>query len=79
MRAAPLLRRWKQPILRAVSRRLGANEYLVYQVLRHVTERCQDLGLYVRDPVRVARRRTEHLIYRIARLYLVGSAGRHVL
>jgi hypothetical protein len=79
MRAAPLLRRWKQPILRAVSRRLGANEYLVYQVLRHVTERCQDLGLYVRDPVRVARRRTEQLIYRIARLYLVGSAGRHVL
>jgi hypothetical protein len=79
MRAATLLRRLKQPVRRSVARRLDANEYLIHQVLRHVIERCQDLGLYARDPVRVARRRIEQLIYRIARLYLVGSAGRHVL
>ena len=79
VRAATLLRRLKHPIRRSVARRLDANEYLTHQVLRHVIERCQDLRLYVRDPVRVARRRIEQLIYRIARLYLVGSAGRHVL
>jgi hypothetical protein len=79
VRAATLLRRLKQPIRRSVARRLDANEYLIHQVLRHVIERCQDQRLYLRDPVRVARRRIEQLIYRIARLYLVGSAGRHVL
>ena len=79
VRAATLLRRLKQPLHRSVARRLDANEYLIHQVLRHVMERSQDLGLYVRDPVHVARRRIEQLIYRIARLYLVGSAGRHVL
>ncbi len=79
MRAATLLRRLKQPVRRSVARRLDANEYLIHQVLRHIIERCQELGLHARDPVRVARRRIEQLVYRIARLYLVGSAGRHVL
>ena len=79
VRAATLLRRLKQPVLRSLARRLEANEYLIHQVLRHVIERCQDLELYAREPVRVARRRIEQLVYRIARLYLVGSAGRHVL
>jgi hypothetical protein len=79
IRAATLLRRLKQPVRRAVARRLEADEYLIHQVMRHVIERCDDLRLYARDPVRVARRRSEQLVYRIARLYLVGSAGRHVL
>jgi hypothetical protein len=79
VRAATLLRRLKQPIRRSVARRLDANEYLSHQVLRHVIERCHDQGLYVRGPVRAARGRIEQLIYRIARLYLLGSAGRHVL
>ncbi len=79
VRAATLLRRLKQPVRRAVARRLDASEYLVHQVLRILIERCRELGLYARDPVRVARRRIENLVYRIARLYLIGSAGRHVL
>ncbi len=79
VRAATLLRRVKQPVRRAVARRLDASEYLVHQVLRLLVERCRELGLYARDPVRVARRRIENLVYRIARLYLIGSAGRHVL
>jgi hypothetical protein len=79
MRAATLIRRLKQPLRRAVAQRLDASEYLVHQVLRLLIERCEALGLYARDPVRIARPRVERLVYRIARLHLVGSAGRHML
>lgn len=79
VRAATLLRRLRQPIHRAVARRLGASGYLIHQVLRLLIERCEELGLYARDPVRVARPRIERLVCRIARMYLIGSAGRHVL
>jgi len=79
MRAATLIRRLKQPLRRAVAKQLDTSDYLVNQVLRLLIERCQALGLYARDPVRVARHRIERLVSRIARLYLIGSAGRHVL
>ena len=62
-----------------VARRLDASEYLIHQVMRLVIERCQDSSSTRRDPVRVARRRIEQLIYASRACYLVGSAGRHVL
>jgi len=79
MRAATLIRQLKQPLCRSVAQHLDASEYLVHQVLRLLIERCEALGLYARDPVRVARPRVERLVRRIARLHLIGSAGRHVL
>ena len=79
MRAATLIRRLKLPLCRTVARELDTSEYLVHQVLRLLIERCRTLGLYARDPVRVAKHRIERLVCRIARLYLSGSAGRHVL
>jgi hypothetical protein len=79
LRAATLIRRLKLPLRRAVAQRLDASEYLVHQVLRLLIEHCEALGLYARDPVRIARPRVERLVYRIARLHLVGSAGRHML
>jgi hypothetical protein len=79
VRAATLIRRLKQPLCRSVAQQLDTSEYLVHQVLRLLIERCEVLELYARDPVRVARPRVERLVRRIARLYLIGSAGRHTL
>ena len=79
IRAAALVRTLKSRVRRRVSRRLDTSEYLIHQVLRLVIHRSAQEGLAVQGPARVARRRVESLITRIARLHLNGTAGRHVL
>ena len=65
LKAASLLREMRNPLRKQIVRSGAFSEYLVYQVLRLMIERCESLNLYVRG----ARRELKpHLLWVIARL-----------
>lgn len=79
LRAASFVRQLKAPMRRALTLRLDVSEYLVHQVMRLVTQRADELELYLRGSRRRARSAVQRLMLRVARLHLDGSAGRHML
>lgn len=61
MSAARLLRERAPALRRRVARRLGASEYLVGEVVKHLIARCRSLGLQLRGSRRDAARGAERL------------------
>ncbi len=64
-KAASVLRDLRHPLRRQIVRSGTFSEYLVYQVMRLMIERCESLDLYVRGPRRELK---AHLLWVIARL-----------
>jgi hypothetical protein len=64
-KAASLLRDLRNPLRKQIVRSGAFSEYLVYQVLRLMIERCESLNLYVRGSRRELK---PHLLWVIARL-----------
>jgi hypothetical protein len=64
-KAASLLRELRNPLRREIVRSGAFSEYLVYQVLRLMIERCESLNLYVRGSRRELK---PHLLWVVARL-----------
>ena len=64
-KAASVLREMRPALRQQVVRSGAFSEYLVYQVLRLMIERCEVLGLYTRGPRRELK---SHLLWAIARL-----------
>jgi Putative zinc-binding metallo-peptidase len=64
-KAASLLRELRNPLRKQIMRSGAFSEYLVYQVLRLMIERCESLNLYVRGSRRELK---PHLLWVIARL-----------
>jgi hypothetical protein len=62
MRASAFLRQNGPLLRRRVARRLGASEYLVEELLGHLTGRTRALRLLVRGEKRKALRRAERLL-----------------
>jgi hypothetical protein len=64
-KAASLLREMRNPLRKQIVRSGAFSEYLVYQVLRLMIERCESLNLYVRGSRRELK---PHLLWVVARL-----------
>jgi hypothetical protein len=64
-KAASVLRDMRNPLRKQIVRSGAFSEYLVYQVLRLMIERCESLNLYVRGSRRELK---PHLLWVIARL-----------
>ncbi len=62
VRASTFLRERGPLLRRRVARRLDASEYLVQELLEHLTGRCRSLRLYVRGDQRRASHRAERLL-----------------
>jgi len=67
MRASRFLRENAPVLRRRVAARLGASEYLVEELLDHLTLRCRRLRLLVRGEKRKALRRAERLLVALTR------------
>ena len=67
--AATLLRSHKQALVNSLVRSTGFNRYSVYQILRMAIERCERLGLEVREPQRTALRRARRALAHLVHAY----------
>ena len=66
LKAASLLREWRNPLRQRVLRSGAFSEYLVHQVLRLMIERCESLNLYVRGSRRALKPQLQWVIARLA-------------
>jgi Putative zinc-binding metallo-peptidase len=69
LKAASLLREWRNPLRQRVLRSGAFSEYLVHQVLRLMIERCESLNLYVRGSRRALKPQLQWVIARLAESY----------
>ncbi len=67
LRASTFLREYGPAVRRRVAARLDASEYLVQELLDHLTERTRTLRLLVRGDRRKATRRVERLLVALTR------------
>jgi Putative zinc-binding metallo-peptidase len=68
-KAATFVREMRQTLHRAVVDHGDFSEYLVYQVMRLVIERCEELDLYMRGPQVDLKRRLVRVLARLAKSY----------
>jgi hypothetical protein len=68
-KAATLLRELRNPLRQQIMRSGAFSEYLVYQVLRLMIERCESLNLYVRESRRGLKAQLSWVIARLAESY----------
>ena len=69
LKAASLLREWRNPLRQHFLRSGAFSEYLVHQVLRLMIERCESLNLYVRGSRRALRPQLQWVVARLAESY----------
>jgi hypothetical protein len=73
-RAATLLRACKPLLVSSVAQELGVNRYSVFQVVRMVIQRADQLGLYQRGARRAAVRSARTMLTRLMKMYLQGKS-----
>ena len=66
LKAASLLREWRNPLRQHFLRSGAFSEYLVHQVLRLMIERCESLNLHVRGSRRALKPQLQWVIARLA-------------
>jgi hypothetical protein len=68
-KASSLLREWRNPLRQQIQRSGAFSEYLVFQVMRLMIERCDSLNLHVRGSRRGLKAQLSWVIARLAESY----------